>query len=99
MKQADLNIKNWMDSNAYDEKRAALRRENANLRVPELSFIREDVYGGIANLRHAAPSQLFKADYRNFKKSLQEKFSVYGFKKELGKSKNHKFKTILKGSF
>lgn len=45
------------------------------------------------------PSQILAVDYSVFKKTLQEKFTVYGFKRKLGKTKNHKFKTQFKGSF
>ena len=34
-----------------------------------------------------------------FKKSLQEKVEVKNFKKEVGKSKNHKFKTLIHATF
>lgn len=52
-----------------------------------------------APLTHGCPANIYRTDYGVFKKTLQEKFSAYGFKKELGKTKNHKFITQFKGSF
>lgn len=51
-----------------------------------------------APLSHGCASMLFFIDRSVFKKSLQEKATIYGFKKKLGKTKNHKFITQFHGS-
>jgi len=47
-----------------------------------------------APLTLGCPSMLMTTDYSVFKKTEEEKWKLHNFKKELGKTKNHKFKTI-----
>ena len=47
-----------------------------------------------APLSWRCPAMLFVTDYSIFKKTEEEKWKVHNFKKELGKTKHHKFETI-----
>lgn len=44
-----------------------------------------------------SPAMLHRADTSVFKKSLEEKMKVFTFKKQLGKTKNHKFYRVAIG--
>lgn len=52
-----------------------------------------------APLTHGCPSMTMAVDRAVFKKSPEEKLAVYTFKKQLGKTKHHKFISQMKGSF
>jgi len=40
------------------------------------------------------PAMLFVTDYSVFKKTEEEKWKVHNFKKQLGKTKHHKFVSL-----
>jgi hypothetical protein len=52
-----------------------------------------------APMTWGCPANYLSIDYAVFKKTLQEKMKVFTFKKQLGKTKNHKFVAHFKGSF
>lgn len=52
-----------------------------------------------AALTLGCPSMIMFIDRDVFKKTMEEKWKLYNFRKQIEKSKNHKFKLIFQGSF
>jgi hypothetical protein len=85
----ELNIKRWLDSEAYTKQKEVIRNEGNALKQ----------VNGYALPRLAAPSQLHPVERSVFEKSATEKGQLITLKKKLPKTRGHKFQTIMKESF
>jgi len=95
MKQQQIPIDKFLESNAYQQAKQVLFDETNQRQVPK--FFNGSWYAPIS--RTPSFNRVESVDYGAFKQSKGEKDLIKEYKKDLPKSRSHKFVVFLKASF
>ena len=95
MKQQQISIDKFLESNAYQQAKQVLFDETNQRQVPK--FFNGSWYAPIS--RTPSFNRIEAIDYKSFEQSKGERALIKEYKKDLPKTRIHKMKTILHAQF